>query len=152
MTPMVDLGFLLITFFIFTTSLREPTVTKLAMPAKSDTPVDINKKWLLTALLDKDKVYVYEGIWQEALATGQLKQTGYDLQDGLGNFIREKQKTLEASGQKDKLMVAIKPLPRSSYQNLLNALDEMTINQVQRHGVMELTDEERGYFGLTKQP
>src|ERR1044071_158472 len=68
MTPMVDLGFLLITFFIFTTSLMEPTVTKLAMPKESKDTATLFEKTLLTMLVDKDNAYVYEGSWEKARA------------------------------------------------------------------------------------
>ena len=64
MTPMVDLGFLLITFFIFTTTLSSPTTMQLYMPKDTDEK-DQNKakeSGALTILLGKNNVvYVYRG-------------------------------------------------------------------------------------------
>jgi biopolymer transport protein ExbD len=147
MTPMVDLGFLLITFFIFTTALMRPTVTKLLMPVEGP-PVDVPEKTLLTAILDKDKVLVYEGALDKALAAGRLIHTDYNVQTGLGDFIRQKQKSLQASGQTNELMVAIKPLPTASYQQVINALDEMLINNVKRYGLINLSPEEKKLAGF----
>lgn len=145
MTPMVDLGFLLITFFIFTTSLSTPAVTKLIMP-KQGPPEPVPEKTLLTALIDKEKVFVYEGAFEKAVAAGSVVLTGYHAQTGLGFYIRQKQKLLEAGHHKDKLMVAIKPLQTASYQDVMNALDEMLINNVQRYGIINVTDEEAQFL------
>jgi biopolymer transport protein ExbD len=150
MTPMVDLGFLLITFFIFTTSMSEPTVTKLSMPKQSNTTVDVNKKTLFTIVADRNRVYVYEGAWEDAIATGKIIQTGYHLQTGLGNFIRQKQKKLDGTKQREELMVCIKPLATASYQNVVNVLDEMQINNVKRYGIIPLSKEEKAYFSAGK--
>src|SRR5919205_4431953 len=65
MTPMVDLGFLLITFFIYTTTMSTPNTTKLNMPKeeKDQTKqMEVQKSGLLTILLGKgNSVYYYEG-------------------------------------------------------------------------------------------
>lgn len=138
MTPMVDLGFLLITFFIFTASLMEPTVTRLTMP-KADTNVtmDVYAKTLLSVIVDKDKAFVYEDAFDKAAAANSIRQTDYNVHTGLGSLIRQKQKQLDAEGLKDQLMVAIKPLASSSYQNVIDALDEMQLNGVTRYGIIE---------------
>jgi biopolymer transport protein ExbD len=84
MTPMVDLGFLLITFFIFTTSMAEPKITKLLMP-KDGRETNVPQSKALTVLLDKNKVYVYAGQWKDAIASNAVVQTTYDvLQIDLG--------------------------------------------------------------------
>src|SRR5436853_5656829 len=64
MTPMVDLGFLLITFFIFTATMRSPTTMDLNMPKESDQKDEtkIKQSGALTILLGKDDhIYYYEG-------------------------------------------------------------------------------------------
>src|SRR5579885_2152999 len=66
LTPMVDLGFLLITFFVFTTTVSQPTAMKLALPDDTAKPEEQNKakeSGALTILLGKDNnVFYYEGI------------------------------------------------------------------------------------------
>src|ERR1044071_4850363 len=65
MTPMVDLGFLLITFFIFTTTMQTPSTMKLNMPKDTKKEEEQNKakaSGALTILLGKDNhVFYYEG-------------------------------------------------------------------------------------------
>ena len=141
MTPMVDLGFLLITFFIFTATLSQPGVTRLIMPNKG-TGTDIPESKALTLLLDGNKIYAYEGRWQQAIANRRIIETDYNLQSGIGNRIRQKQKAL---AKKDDLVVLIKPLTSASYQNIIAALDEMKINNVGKYALLDATPEERSY-------
>jgi len=65
MTPMVDLGFLLITFFVFTTTMSSPTALDLNMPKDIKNPEDqteAKESGALTILLGKDNhVFYYEG-------------------------------------------------------------------------------------------
>ncbi len=76
MTPMVDLGFLLITFFIFTTRLGEPQALKLFMPNDQDktiTPSTTGKGLTLTILLDGENViHYYHGMPEQALANREV--------------------------------------------------------------------------------
>src|ERR1043165_6176881 len=72
LTPMVDLGFLLITFFMFTTTLAKPKTMEINMPYK-DENLDPNKQskvkesTAMTILLSKmHRVYYYEGIGSDA--------------------------------------------------------------------------------------
>jgi biopolymer transport protein ExbD len=58
MTPMVDLGFLLISFFIFTTSISTPAVTKLFMPADG-VPSKLGESNALTLLLGNNNTLFY---------------------------------------------------------------------------------------------
>lgn len=133
MTPMVDLGFLLITFFVFTTTVSEPRATDLLMP-KDDTtkPQTIPKSLVLTVLLDdNDRVYYYHGDFNEALKANEIFETNYSTYDGIGKVIRQKQKDIDASkkfpeGRKG-MMLLIKPTSNSTYKNVVDALDEATI-------------------------
>ncbi len=144
MTPMVDLGFLLITFFIFTTALKQPSVTKLIMPKSSKDSVEVTAKFLLTAVLDKDKVFVYEGVLDNAAG---LHPTTYNVQSGLGSLIRQKREQL-LTDQKEKLMVMIKPMPSASYQDVINALDEMQINKVTHYAIVDASNQEKTYVAI----
>ena len=144
MTPMVDLGFLLITFFVFTTSISTPTVTDLYMP--KDLPGKDSTKLIddlaLTLLLnDNNKVYYYIGIFNNAVNTNQIFETNYSTFSGIGKIIRQKQKDLDISGKfadgRKGLMLLIKPGAESVYKNVIDALDEAVINDVKKYAIIE---------------
>lgn len=150
MTPMVDLGFLLITFFIFTTTMAEHRATKLVMPKEGD-PMPVKESHVLTALLGgNDQVFVYEGKWEDAVAQHRVIATGYDEFKGLGRHIRLKQQKLGARGEKKDLLLLIKPLESAAYKNLVDALDETLINNVEKYAIAEATGEEREYVANVK--
>ncbi|MGC4035540.1 MAG: biopolymer transporter ExbD [Chitinophagaceae bacterium] len=150
MTPMVDLGFLLICFFVFTTTLSTPAATDLFMPKESTDITLIKNSESLTLLLDnKGRVFCYDGIWDDALKYHRVITTGYSVQNGFGDVIRKKQELMnEAKGKagRDRLMLIIKASKNSSYKNFVDALDEMMINDVKRYAVTDLSPEEDKYL------
>ena len=145
MTPMVDLGFLLITFFVFTTTLSTPTMTDLYMPKDPVNEKDSTKltdDLALTLLLDDDnKIYYYNGIFDKAASRNEIFETNYSTYSGMGKIIRQKQKDLDASGKfqdgKRGMMLLIKPTSQSVYKNVIDALDEIVINDVKKYAIME---------------
>lgn len=151
MTPMVDLGFLLITFFVFTSSLSEPRALQLNMPAEGP-PTPVAASAALTILLgENNTVYYYEGDlitigWQQAIARGKIIKTNFSLRQGIGGMIRNKQKQLDrqpVNGEgREGLMMLIKAGARSSYKNVIDALDEAMINGVKKYAVVKISAEE----------
>ncbi len=145
MTPMVDLGFLLITFFIFTTTMSDKKAMRLIMPAEGGEPPAVKQSEVLTVLLGKNNnVYAYEGKFDEALQTNKIITTTYNEQDGIGKLIREKQRQLQQLKEsgKEKLIYLIKPSAQSSYKNVIDALDETTINNIKKYMVVDPGEEE----------
>ena len=144
MTPLVDLAFLLITFFIFTTSMTDRKGLKLVMPEDGE-PMDLGKSNALTLLLGgNNKVYAYTGDWKTAQATNGVKATSYSETAGIGAIVRAKQQQLRAA-KKDpsELMVLIKASDGATYKNTVDALDEMLINGVTKYATVDMTAEER---------
>jgi biopolymer transport protein ExbD len=149
MTPMVDLGFLLITFFVFTTEMSKPAAMKLYMPHDGiPTPMPASKS--LTILLNgSNKLFYYFGDEETAMKDKRLSQTSYDELTGLGKVIRQKQMELEKNAvDRKELIILIKPTIESSYKNLVATLDEMLINDVSRYAI---TDPDKEESALVKQ-
>jgi biopolymer transport protein ExbD len=141
MTPLVDLGFLLITFFIFTASITEAKALKLIMPASNVEGGTLGQSNALTVLASGgDTLYYYVGKWEK----GSVKPISYDVRKGLGDVIRKKQEVLDS--KKSDLMVIIKPGDRASYANLVNLLDEVVINDIKKYVVAPLTAEEKAFL------
>jgi biopolymer transport protein ExbD len=145
MTPMVDLGFLLITFFIMTTELSKPTVMDLFMP-KDGHEMPLGESNALTVLFDGDKMFYYNGKWEDAVKKGSILQTGFSGSHDLRNVIEAKQTELEQSQKnkegRDGLMLLIKPGKNASYKSVVDVLDEMTISRVKKYALVKLSEEE----------
>jgi biopolymer transport protein ExbD len=134
---MVDLGFLLITFFIFTTTMSQPTAMKLNLPKDTDKPEEQNKvkeSGVLTLLLGKnDQVYYYEGTL--APDASNFKSSNF-------KEIRNEILTKKKSTDPKDFVVVIKPDKDCSYKNVVDMLDEMLINDVKRYATVEISDVE----------
>ena len=156
MTPMVDLGFLLITFFVFTTTMSIPKATDLFMPKDGLThPQSLPNSLALSLLLsDNNKVYYYNGDFNEAANANKIFETNYSTYEGIGKIIRQKQKDIDASGKfadgRKGLMLLIKPTSGSVYKNVIDALDEVVINDVRKYAIVEPAKEEISYIRSKK--
>ena len=149
MTPMVDLGFLLITFFIFTTTMSEKKAMKLFMPADGPSSLLGESKALTVLLGQNNKVYAYEGKFEDAVKQNKIIPTNYNESDGIGNLIRQKQKQLQQTDKKDGrngLVFLIKPTVQSSYKNVIDALDETMINDVKKYMVVDVSSDEKSFI------
>lgn len=147
LTAMVDLGFLLITFFMLATTFSKPKTMEVNKPAKEDDldkekepPIKMSKTATLM-LGERDKIYAYVSPDEIDPSTAlELDSLDYSPK-GLRWFIQKRQKEVAAQwGNQDDLFIMIKPLPKSTVKNIVDVLDEMTINNVKRYAILEPND------------
>jgi biopolymer transport protein ExbD len=137
LTPMVDLGFLLITFFVFTTTIS--TTTAMGMVTPNDkTPIhdEVCESCVITVLpAAGNKIYYYEGAERNA----EYKETNYSA-TGLRKLLADK-KSSTAANHKDAVLI-IKLGETSSFKNLVDIIDESTICIYKRYYLDKLSDNE----------
>jgi biopolymer transport protein ExbD len=136
MTPMVDLGFLLITFFILTTTLQKPVVMELGMPDKTETEkqetTPLKESDAITILLDKDdKIYWYQGTGKDVAST-TVEPTDYSAK-GIRTVLLQKKASIG-----EKFTAVIKATDDASYKNLIDILDEMAITESRRYAIVDI--------------
>ena len=163
LTPMVDLGFLLITFFMFTTTLSKPKAMEINMPYKDEKLKDEDKNKIkestaLTILLSKNhRVYYYEGMATNPEEPPTVKVTGFKPDKGIRDVLIKKKEAVDKLVQQgllkadDKTTVLIKPDSTSTYADLVNMLDEMSINDITTYAIVDITDVDREFISATEQ-
>lgn len=168
MTPMVDLGFLLITFFVFTATMTTPTTLDLNMPKDIKDPKDqteAKESGVLSILLGKaDQVYYYEGKLVVDATGNNFKSTTFK---GIRDIIINKKKDVISRHEHDEtcaktqarakekgdpdwekacadrdFIVIIKSADDATYKNTVDILDEMTINQARTYAMVKIGKEE----------
>ena len=131
MTPMVDLAFLLLTFFVMTTTLNKPQTMEITMPEKpkeQDKPPVVNEKRVLTLVLGgNNKVYWYLGITDPKVELSDFSN------DGIRKVL------LKKNAQIKEMVVLIKPSDESKYKNMVDILDEMNIGNIARYALVDIT-------------
>lgn len=139
LTAMVDLAFLLITFFMYTTTLQKPRAMDLAMPDNSvktnQLPIAASRS--MTILLGShDKLEWYMG--EPGKSAPTVDNYG---KDGIRKAIIDNAKQVaDTHAGDEKLMeVVIKPSDKSTYENLVNILDEMKITNIQIYAIVKIT-------------
>jgi biopolymer transport protein ExbD len=140
LTAMVDLAFLLITFFMLTTTLSKPQSMSLGLPDKDPTKDNVDMKVdenrTMTLMLgENNKLVYYMGLLDSPIAGPKDMAYG---KDGIRKEILAREKTvLEYTGDKKKgMIVIIKPSKKSSYKNMIDILDEMVISDVPTYTIV----------------
>ena len=166
MTPMVDLAFLLLTFFMLTTTFGKPKTMEINMPVKpenEDNQTLVNNA--VTILLSGDnKIWWYFGelkpettltptdYSQEGLRKLLLEKNAYAVekikqireQSQTNNIADTTQKRLEVEvkGEKKSLMVLVKADDKAKYINVIDVLDELNVCMVGKYALVDLTQKE----------
>lgn len=141
LTAMVDLAFLLITFFMLTTTLAKPQAMDLTMPdkdekVKDEKPVPASRT--MTILLgSKDKLEYFVG------EPGKVAPTVSDYgKNGIRKAILDNyQRVKQQSGGKE-MIVLVKPSEKSNYKNLVDVLDEIKITNIQIYAIVDIVNNE----------
>ncbi|MCD8740947.1 biopolymer transporter ExbD [Mucilaginibacter roseus] len=136
LTAMVDLAFLLITFFIMTTTLSKPKAMDVAMPdkdEKQDNQLDVAASRTMTLLLGKDNKLIWY-IGEPGKTPPEVEGYG---KKGLRQTLLDKSKEVQEKTGKF-MFVIIKPSDKSVYKNMVDALDEIAITNIQSYGFAEI--------------
>lgn len=176
MTPMVDLGFLLITFFVFTATMSTPTTLDLNMPKDikdEKEQTEAKESGVLTIMLGKgNQVYYYAGKLEVAEGKNNFNQTTFK---GIRQVILDKKNEVKSIHRHDEscpkiqqkakekgdpewekacldrdFIVVIKPNSEATYRNTVDILDEMTINEVKTYAMVKILDQENELIKATE--
>ena len=168
-TPMVDLGFLLITFFMLTTSMIKPQTMEIAMPSKDKVPEEeqtkVKASRAITIILGTgNSVFYYEGTRENDIDPNVIKtdfsakgirtfllRRNYDVMVKVEELNKEKAKNDMSQEEYDKKkneliadkkapIILIKATNEASYRNLVDVLDEMAICNIGRYAIIDITD------------
>lgn len=134
MTPMVDLAFLLLTFFILTVTLNHAYILKIEKTVDEDNapapPVKAER--VITVILGaKDKVYWYHGVQDPLLERTDFKENGI------------RKVLLEKNKQIPNMVLLVKPSAASRYKNLVDILDEIENAKIEHYYIVKETPLDR---------
>ncbi|KMQ59242.1 biopolymer transporter ExbD [Chryseobacterium angstadtii] len=149
MTPMVDLGFLLITFFMFTTNFTKPNVMDLGLPAKGTPPSGpvVDQRNQVTFILGKDNRVFYHQSNETDLNSENLKETDFSGVK-ISKIISEAYKKAPVP---ENFTVIVKPTDDANYKNFVDILDNIAISKKERYGITDIKPwEEKVYTELTQ--
>jgi len=115
--------------------LSSSKAAKLVLPEKNQEDASqpkVNEKNVLNIVLGADnKIYWYIGFTQ-----AQVQETNY-TDAGLRKVLQEQSKLNE------KLVILVKPQDESTYENLVDTLDELTINSIARYALVEYAADDK---------
>jgi biopolymer transport protein ExbD len=171
MTPMVDLAFLLLTFFILATTLSKPKTMEIVYPKdvkKDDPKMELNFRLANTLILgEKDgEIFYYPGKFK--LDTTKLEKVDLS-KDGLRKLFLDKNKNVvdmitkleekyknrqiadttfkrlrsKAKGDDNAPFFIVKTLDKTKYKTVIDVIDELNISNVGKYAVVDISDAEK---------
>lgn len=142
LTPMVDLGFLLITFFVFTTTMSQQTAMRINLPFdKTSVTDDVCESCVLTVMLAGNNVIKY---YEGALENNPVVlETGYSPEQIRKVLVDKKYKVAQVRGSTEAFILIIKPTVASSFKNLVDITDEAKICDIKRYYIDEIKPADR---------
>jgi biopolymer transport protein ExbD len=128
MTPLVDVAFLLLTFFMFTTSMSRPQTMEINLPPDKDVKVEVAESNLLSLRINaKGEMFYNKGIEApKKLADGERRK-----------FLREQ------SQANPKLTVVVKVDRQGKYEMMVNTIDDLQQAGIQRFSIAPLLDADK---------
>lgn len=138
LTAMVDLAFLLITFFILTTTLNKPKALELIMPdkdEKTNQQMPVPESRTMTLLLGaNDRLEWFLG----QPGKTQPAVIGYS-KDDLRKVLVDKNKEVKDSHGGQPMIVVVKPSAQSTYRNMVTVMDELNITGIEQRAIVDIT-------------
>ena len=164
LTPMVDLAFLLVTFFMLTTTFSKPQVMDIVMPVKDKeqqeeqqiNQTELRQSEAMTILIGGgDTLVYYFGLDTAKLTTlPEFKPLNKGAYESVRKAITDKQLFLDndddSKTKKENLFVVIKPLDKSSYQNLVDVLDMMNYTEVKKYAIVDVAESDLSIYNNRK--
>ena len=141
LTAMVDLAFLLITFFMLTTSLKKPHEMTMVVPVPGPEGFVPESSTMSIDLGKKNQVLCYIGMPQKPLTTPKQLGYGEELRQ---EILETQKKVFQTTGKQ--LIVIVKPAKSSIYDNLVNVLDELNIANVQTYSIAAITSNDINFL------
>lgn len=170
MTPMVDLAFLLLTFFVLTATFNKPKAMEINMPVPpkdQENTTKVADETAMTILLNdkKDKIFYYFGMFKPETI---IETTDYS-KDGLRKILLDrnkdviqkvkeqeesfkkkqipdstlKRKVMDIKGNPKALFVIVKTDEKAKYKSVIDVLDELNICDVGKYAVIDISAPER---------
>lgn len=134
MTPMVDLAFLLLTFFVMTTTLMKNYTLEIQQPAQDITGKhkDVKAEQVLNLVLgENNEVHWYIGHPGSAAGKTDFSSSGI------------RKLLIQKNNEIKDLFVFIKASDQSRYQNMIDVLDEIAITHVPNYSLVNLEAEDK---------
>lgn len=136
MTPMVDLAFLLLTFFMLTTTFGKPQTMEINMPVKEDIPpeeqIELKASNAFTIILgEDDELYYYYGLVDDKPT---VESSDYSSEGIRKELVSSRIKS------NPKMTVLVKAMDKARYKNMVDILDELKITDTKKFALVEISD------------